>query len=178
MRWPGHIPPGKVCHEMVAMFDILPTVAKITGATLPTDRVIDGKDISPLAFGEPDAKSPHDRFYYYNGNKIHSVRSGNWKLKIPTTLNEEYGGYLKLENPQTQIPRALYNLDWDPAEQKNVLEDHPDVFKRLQEMIEEGRADLGDSRRNEVGKNVRPIGKIEREPAKASINPGESYTGD
>ena len=88
------------------------------------------------------------------------MRSGNWKLKIPTTLNEEYGGYLKLENPQTQIPRALYNLDWDPAEQKNVLEDHQDVFNRLQAMIESARDDLGDSKRKKVGKNVRPVGRI------------------
>ncbi len=162
MRWPGKIPAGQVCHEMAVMFDILPTLAAITGATLPADRTIDGKDISDLAFGKAGAKTPHDRFYYYNGDKLHGVRSGDWKLKIPTTLGEEFGGYAQIENPQTVIPRALYHLSWDPGEQKNVLNDHPDVFKNLQAMIEEGRADLGDSRRNLVGKNVRPIGKIDR----------------
>jgi arylsulfatase A-like enzyme len=169
MRWPGRIPAGRVCHELTVMFDILPTLAKLTGATLPADRVIDGRDISALAFGTPGAKSPHDRFYYYNGNKMYGVRSGQWKLKIPTTLAEEYGGYLKLENPATKIPRALFNLAWDPGEQKNVLENHPDVAKTLQAMIEEGRADLGDSRRKEVGKNVRPIGRIERAPQTSSV---------
>jgi arylsulfatase A len=161
MRWSGHIPAGQVCHEMCVMFDILPTLAAITGAELPKDRIIDGKDISDLAF-KPGAKSPHDRFYYYNGDKMYGVRSENWKLKIPTALAEDYGGYLKLENPQTIIPRALYNLAWDPGEQKNVLEDHPDVFQKLQAMIEEAREDLGDSRRKLIGKNVRPIGKVDR----------------
>jgi arylsulfatase len=162
MRWPGKIPPGQVCHELAAMFDLLPTLAKIAGATLPSDRIIDGKDISPLAFGTPGAKSPHDRFIYYNGNKMHGVRSGNWKLKIPTPLGEEFGGYLKIENAETKMPRALYNLAWDPGEQKNVIAEHPDVVERLQPMIEEAREDLGDSRREMKGKNVRPIGELKK----------------
>jgi arylsulfatase A len=164
MRWPGHIPPGQTCHEMCAMFDLLPTIAKMTGATMPADRIIDGRDISDLACGTPGAKSPHDRFMYYNGNKMHGVRSGNWKLKIPTTLGEEFGGYAKIENPETKIPRALYNLSWDPGEQKNVIDEHPEVVQKLQAMIEEARDDLGDSRRNMTGKNVRPIGHVDRPP--------------
>jgi hypothetical protein len=88
------------------------------------------------------------------------VRSGKWKLKIPTTLAEEFAGYLKIENPETEIPRALYDLENDPAEQKSVLAEHPDVAKRLQEMIESARQDLGDSRRKIIGKNVRPVGKV------------------
>src|SRR6185437_4312063 len=173
MRWPGKIPAGTVCHELTVMFDLLPTFAAIGGGKLPADRIIDGKDISALAFGTPGAKSPHDRFIYYNGDKMYGVRYAQWKLKIPTTLAEEFGDYFKgLENPQTPMPRALFNLDWDPGEQKNVLEDHPDVFKHLQAMIEDARVDLGDSRRKEVGKNVRPIGKVNREPIKADVNPG------
>jgi hypothetical protein len=88
------------------------------------------------------------------------VRSGKWKLKIPTTLGEEFAGYLKIENAETEIPRALYDLENDPAEQKSVIADHPDVAKRLQEMIESAREDLGDSRRKMSGKNVRPVGRI------------------
>jgi arylsulfatase A-like enzyme len=162
IRWPGKIPAGKVCHEIAVNFDLMPTLVKLAGGTMPSDRIIDGKDISPLLFDLDSAKSPHDRFYFYSGNKMHGVRSGRWKLKVPTTLNEEFGGYLKLENPQTMLPRALYDLQTDPGEQKNVLADHPDDAKRLQAMIEEGREELGDSRRDMVGKNVRPIGKIER----------------
>jgi len=67
---------------------------------------------------------------------------------------------VKLDNPDTVIPRALYDLENDPGEQKSVLNDHPDVAKKLQAMIESAREDLGDSRRNLVGKNVRPIGEI------------------
>src|SRR4029079_18285847 len=42
MRWPAKIPAGQVCHELGVQFDFLPTLAAVTGATLPTDRIIDG----------------------------------------------------------------------------------------------------------------------------------------
>jgi arylsulfatase len=60
------------------------------------------------------------------------------------------------------MPRALYNLAWDPGEQKNVIGEHPDVVEKLQAMIEEAREDLGDSRRDMKGKNVRAIGELKK----------------
>ena len=165
MRWPGKIPAGRVSHEMTVAFDFYTTLAKLAGATVPSDRIIDGKDISDLMFDKPGAKSPHETFFYYNGNKLSAVRSGPWKLKVVTTLAEEFGGYGKIENPGTQIPRALYNLEFDPGEQKNVIDDHPDVAKKLTEYLEAAREDLGDSRRNMQGKNVRPIGRINVQPS-------------
>jgi arylsulfatase A len=158
MRFPGVIPPGSVCHEMATQMDLLPTFAKWAGATLP--RAVDGKDITDLVLATPGAKTPDDSFFYYVGNRLHAVRSGHWKLKVPTTLAEEYAGYVQLDNPETVIPRALYDLEEDPGEQKNVLANHPDVVARLQPMIEAAREDIGDSKRKMVGKNVRPVGEI------------------
>jgi arylsulfatase A-like enzyme len=160
MRWPGRIPAGSTCSDLATQMDLLPTLAAIAEAKVPADRVIDGKDIRDLVFAKPQAKSPHEAFFYYNGNRLAAVRSGKWKLKIPTLLREEFSDYVKLENPDTVIPRALYDLEHDPGEQKSVLNDHPEVAKELQAMIEAAREDLGDSRRNLTGKNVRPIGEI------------------
>ena len=160
MRFPGVIPPGSVCHEMATQMDVLPTFARFAGATANCPKPIDGKDITDLILAKPGATSPHESFFYYVGNKLNAVRSGKWKLKIPTTLGEEFAGYAKLENPETEIPRALYDLENDPGEQKSVIADHPDVAKKLQAMIESAREDLGDSRRKLTGKNVRPVGKV------------------
>jgi len=160
MRWPGNIPAGSTCGELATQMDLLPSLAAIASANVPTDRTIDGKDIRDLMFAKPQAKSPHEAFFYYNGNRLAAVRSGKWKLKVPTLLREEFSDYVKLDNRDTVIPRALYDLENDPGEQKSVLNDHPDVAKKLQAMIESAREDLGDSRRNLVGKNVRPIGEI------------------
>jgi len=162
MRFPGTIPPNSVCREMATQMDFLPTLARFAGAATSAGRAIDGKDITDLVLAKPEAKSPHESFFYFSGNRLHAVRSGKWKLKVPTTLGEEFAGYLKIENAETEIPRALYDLENDVGEQKSVAADYPDVVKRLQGMIESARDDLGDSRRNLVGKNVRPIGRIEQ----------------
>jgi len=159
MRWPGKIPPGTVCREMATNMDVMPTAAKLAGAIAPSDRMIDGKDIADLMFAKPNAKTPHDAFFYYSGNRLNAVRSGNWKLKLETTLAEETE-YDKVENPRTPIPPKLFNLATDPGEQKSVLKDHPDVVQRLTELAERARQDLGDSRAGVVGKNVRPVGEI------------------
>jgi arylsulfatase A len=161
MRLPGTIPAGSVCHEMATQMDLLPTIAHLTGVASAVPQGIDGKDITDLMTAKPGAKTPHESFFYYVGDRLHAVRSGQFKLKVPTTLNEEFAGYLKIENPETEIPRALYDLENDPGEQKSVLANYPDVAKRLQAMIEAAREDLGDSRRHMVGKNVRLVGRVQ-----------------
>jgi arylsulfatase A len=159
MRWRGKIPPGGVCAELATMMDLMPTVARFAGTAAPKDRIIDGKDISDLMLSKPEAKSPHEAFFYYSGNRLNAVRSGPWKLKLQTTLAEETE-YGKIDNPQTPISPKLYNLLTDPGEQKSVLGDHPDVVDRLNALAAGAREDLGDSRTGITGKHIRPVGEI------------------
>ncbi len=159
VRWPGHIPAGLVSGEIATSMDIYPTFAHLAGLQVPQDRIIDGRNIWPI-LSEPGAKTPHEAFYYYFGNELHAVRSGNWKLRLETTLRDE-DIYRRTPNLDTPMPEALYNLDVDPGEQKSVHKDHPDVVKRLHELAEKARNDLGDARTGVTGKNVRPIGTLE-----------------
>ncbi len=78
---PGLIPAGKVCPEVTSNIDLLPTFAELAGVQLPKDRVIDGRSILPLMKGEVGAKSPHEAFYYYSGDKLQAVRMGKWKVR-------------------------------------------------------------------------------------------------
>ncbi len=77
MWWPGKIPAGKVCHEVAASIDLLPTLAKLSGGKL-SGRKIDGKDIWSLMAGKPGAKSPHEHYVLMHGPG--TVRSGKWKF--------------------------------------------------------------------------------------------------
>jgi len=63
--WPGTIPAGGVNREVCTAMDILPTFARLAGTAEPRDRVIDGGDILPLLRGDPNARSPHEAFFYY-----------------------------------------------------------------------------------------------------------------
>lgn len=165
MRWPGKIPPGTVCDELSATIDILPTMAYLIGVDLPTDRVIDGKNIWPLMAGETAAKTPHDVYYYYWGNELQAIRSGNWKLHFPHRYRSmELGGTPGKDGQpgqyvQREIGLALFDLDRDIGERNNVADEHPEVVERLKALADEARADLGDSANGEKGDNVRQPGR-------------------
>ena len=142
-RWPGHIPTGQVSSEPVANMDVLPTFAKLAGASAPTDRTIDGRDIWPLLSGQAGAKSPHERFYYFQGRgrqgtkpNIQAVRQGKWKLRL-----QRVGDSDKLE------PVALYDLHEDVAEKFDRKELQPDVVRQLLTDTEAFVKELQENRR-------------------------------
>ena len=59
--------------------DIFPTIAHLSGASLPEDKIIDGKNIWPLLSGKKNAKSPHNVLYAYQGENLQTIRKGSWK---------------------------------------------------------------------------------------------------
>lgn len=121
--WPGTIPADSTCDEISCVMDLLPTFASLAGGKVPDDRVIDGKDISPLLLGKEGATSPHDAFYYFSRNELQAVRSGDWKL---------------------HRKNRLYNLRDDIGEQTNVAKENPEVVKRLSELMNKFNAELND----------------------------------
>ncbi|HUT33107.1 MAG TPA: sulfatase [Planctomycetota bacterium] len=152
MWWPGRIPAGKTCAEFASTLDVLPTFAKLAGAEAPTGRIIDGRDIWPLMAGAPGAKSPTEAFFYYRSYGLEAVRSGKWKLRLARKAG---GG--KGKAPR-ETPAALYDLDADISEKNDVAAANPDVVKRLEDLAERCREDIGDASRGMPGKNRRPCG--------------------
>jgi arylsulfatase A len=77
ISWPGKIKPGRISNQLIDACDFLPTLAELTGAPMPTDRVIDGKSFLPLLFNE--SASHRDWTFMELGNQWY-VRDANWKL--------------------------------------------------------------------------------------------------
>jgi arylsulfatase A-like enzyme len=164
MRWPGHIPAGSVTNQMAATIDMLPTLARIAGAEPPGDRIIDGVDIRPLLFGEPGAK-PRETYYFYWNDHLQAIRHGRWKLHFPheyRSLGEGSGGRDGQPGPyvQKKTGLALYDLEADVGETRDIAKDHPQVVAQLEALAEHARNDLGDSGTKRQGANVRPVGKL------------------
>ena len=163
MRWPGQIPAGTVCRELSATMDLLPTFARLAGAEVPQDRIIDGRDIWPLMSGQPGAKTPHEAYFYYWGKHLQAVRSGKWKLHLahnydrpePPGQDGKPGKYAKRE-----IGVALFDLETDIGETKDLAAQHPEVVTRLKVLAEKCREDLGDSATGQQGSNVREPGRL------------------
>lgn len=166
MAWPGVIPAGKVNHKLSSTIDLLPTIAEITGASLP-DRKIDGVSILSLLEGK-DTQPRTEFYYYYNRNDLEAVRMGRWKLIFPHKYRSYEGvlpgndGYPGPYAKGVQDSLALYDLRRDPGERYNVIDQNPEVVRKLQALAQRAREDLGDELRGEQGKNRRPIGKLEK----------------
>lgn len=169
VRAPGRVPAGMVCQELATTLDLLPTFAKLAGAKAPTDRVIDGHDITALLHGQRAVKSPTQTFYYYQRHRLRAVREGSWKLHLPGPEDELWAIYLKPEESAAITEPLLFNLADDIGERNNVAAKHPDVVKRLLAVAEKARDDLGDV--NRIGRGAR---YFDPEPKRPDIAPAKT----
>lgn len=128
---PGIVEPAVVT-GMGSELDLLPTIASLAGATPPSDRPLDGVDLSESL--REAAPSPRDHVYFYSSNLV-AVRRGPWKLILqPPTFDSSGGvgagsvGEGAGPNPPDVL---LYNLDEDPSEKFDVAAARPDVVADL-----------------------------------------------
>ncbi len=122
-RWPGKIPAGREVNTPAIAYDIFPTLVRLTGGQLASDRAYDGQDIWPLLSGDGDFQRQHP-FYWIYTDKVTAVRDGNWKLHVGD-------GEKPLDKPE------LYDVSRDPRESRPLNDQHPDVVQRLLNQIDE-----------------------------------------
>ena len=149
MRWPGKIPAGTTCSQIAGNIDLLPTFARLVGADLPTDRVLDGQDITSLMF-DPNAGPVRDTHLYFAANQnVVAIRQGDWKLFLPVPAPEagnKKAKAAKKNGPDSSRPQ-LYNLSVDPVEANDVAADQPQIVARLQAEAERREAEIKEHRR-------------------------------
>lgn len=155
VRWPGRIPAGQVIDTPCGTIDLLPTILRLAGAKLPDDRKLDGVDLLPTL--TDGAEIPQRPLYGMRGNQLASVRDGRFKLHVGAPRDNfgtfgddwvdprapdgvtilapyeqarpaEYPGVRTGDEPGEMM---LFDLERDPAEQRNVAAQFPDVVSRL-----------------------------------------------
>jgi arylsulfatase len=110
IRWPGHIPAGRVSDEIVHSVDTFTTLAKIAGAAVPTDRAIDGVDQSAFLFGQ-STKSARDGFPVFVADRMEAVKWRNWKISFYEAERDWWATPSKLGVPK------IFDLIADPKEE-------------------------------------------------------------
>jgi arylsulfatase A-like enzyme len=156
MRWPGKIPAGTTCEQIAGNIDLLPTFAKLVGADLPKDRVLDGRDITPL-LSDPHAGPVRDTHLYFAANQsLAAIRQGEWKLFLAAPRAAGKGKKGKAAaGPKAKAAQSgpvLYNLASDPGETKDVGADHADIVARLRDEAVRLEAEVKEDRR--------PVGQL------------------
>lgn len=134
--WPGRVQAGTVCREIGSTMDIFTTCVTLAGGNVPSDRIIDGLDLSPVLFG--NGPSPRDYMFYYRGQQLMAARLGPWKAHFVTQA--AYGP--DANRRATHDPPLLFHLEQDPSESFNVNEKHPEVLAQIRALVDRHRAEL------------------------------------
>lgn len=141
MKYPGKIKANSTSNNAFCSIDMLPTLAYLAGAKLPTNE-IDGKNVWELIAGKPGAKNPHEYYPFSTGNRLEGVISGDgkWKLHLPhkyrtlvkAGMDGKPGHYKQME-----IELSLFDMEKDPYETTNILDKYPEVAERLKGYAEQ-----------------------------------------
>lgn len=117
MRWPDRIPAATRYPHPVGHVDIFSTAAAAAGAPVPTDRKIDGVDLTPFVTGQAQGR-PHETLFWRSG-QYKAVRDGDWKLQVSEAQDKIW----------------LHDLATDPTEKTNLAAAQPAIVARLRAQI-------------------------------------------
>jgi arylsulfatase A len=120
--WKGKIPPFSRSAEIISSLDVFPTISKLVGLSLPTNKTFDGRDMSDILLSE-NGKSKHDFLFFYNTCGIEpywtvsSVRHGKYKAHWCTGP-----GFTKDRNEliKRYDPPLLFDVEKDPSEAEPI----------------------------------------------------------
>ncbi|MCS5480703.1 arylsulfatase [Corynebacterium sp. YIM 101645] len=120
-------------HRLVDTFahitDLYPTFADYAGADLGSAGNLLGDSAKPLLDGTSETIGDDEFGWEHFGHR--SYRAGDWKLIFTPEPMGGTGEY------------ALYNLAEDPGETLDVIADHPDIARELEEKWERYAEDNG-----------------------------------
>lgn len=132
--WPGQIKAGRTITEPLSTLDMLPTVVRLSGGSVPKNLTLDGYDLSGFLTGSGDC--PRDSMFFYRGQQLYAVRKGPYKAHFITRPAYGQGAAVKHEPP------LLYHLEHDPSEKHNLAKDHPKIVEEIKKTAEAHRAGL------------------------------------
>lgn len=121
---------GKVQTQVGTVMDIYPTLAALTGATVPASHPVDGKHLQALLTGKPDPSHENSFLMHFphnhRGSYFTVYREGDWKLIY----------YYNPEHPE-RPDCVLYNLKEDPEERHELSATHKEKkLEMIRKMIE------------------------------------------
>ena len=131
VRWPGHVEPGSTHDAMISTNDIFPTVADIVGGPTDVQDSVppDSHSFLPALRGEAEGTTREDLVITDLYGQF-AYRREQWRYiddRIPESLPEP-----KKEELQRESKKQLFDVENDPSETENVIEEHPEVAERME----------------------------------------------
>lgn len=135
VRWPGKVPAGTVCDEMISLTDLLATTAAVVGEPLPPAATAaeDSRSFLPHLLAEKGAKPAREDMIVHSSDGVFAIRQGPWKYIEGVPVTGIKSAVRKARSDEFKA--QLYNLKEDPAETRDVSAEHPEVVKELAALL-------------------------------------------
>lgn len=134
VRWPGKIKQNSQCRETICITDVIATIADIVGYSFEENEARDSYSILPLLL-EKDQHYDRPPVVHHSVHGMFALRDGKWKMIFG---NGSGGRQQPLGEPFAK-PYMLFNMENDPAETTNVIEQYPEIAEKLKKKLEEIR---------------------------------------
>ena len=128
--WPGMIKHPAVVSQTICLTDLAATFSALTGQVLPANSAQDSYDFSPLLKNPGQKQAVRESVIHHAISGMFAIRKGKWKY----IDGQGSGGWSAA--PESRLPAQLYNLETDPQETRNLLENHPDIARELKELLD------------------------------------------
>jgi len=135
LRWPGRIPSGTTCNEMISLLDTYATLSILLGEELPDKESAaeDSYNVLHAWMGQEFNSPLRESIVLTSFEGITALRKGKWKYIEGHVLdpNPKWLTGKRLE----EAKEMLFDLSEDPGEQHNVLSDYPDIVSEMRSML-------------------------------------------
>ena len=122
VRWDGHYAPGRDVDRIAAHIDLFPTLADLAGADIP-EKQVEGRSLLPL-LDDPESDWK-DRYLF--------THQGRWPTGADPDKSQWRGFAVRNQKFRFVANNALYNMENDPNQTTNVIDQHPDVVREMRE---------------------------------------------
>ena len=124
--WPGRIAPG-VSEAVVSTIDLAASAATLAGATPSTGAFPDSVNVLAALLGESGANGRASLLQQGNFANHLGLRAGEWKL----VRQRQQPGANRRPAALPDDRYRLYHVVTDPAETRDVADEHPDILRTL-----------------------------------------------
>jgi arylsulfatase A-like enzyme len=152
VRWPGHVQPGSVNHQLICLTDMMALCSDIMNVALPEDTAEDSISLRATLLENPLTPVRSSVISHSIAGKF-AIRQGEWKLEVCAgsggwTLADKAAKEMGLPDMQ------LYNIKADVVERHNLVAQYPEktaeLLALLKQEVNNGRTTPGKAVENDA----------------------------
>lgn len=135
IRWPGHIPQGKIVSEPVETICITPTLLDLIGIKADT-KLFQGESLAPIFYDEAILDKDRPIYLYRQHYNAHEEGGDEGKSAVGVKIGIRVGSWKYIEGEEENT-KELFDLSKDPGELTNLYAVFPDKAGELESQLKE-----------------------------------------